>query len=183
MGTITTCPTCDHLPDQHGAILGCLESGCGCKTPRYKMTTRPIGDPTGPTIPARNADPYTSHAATPSPVKAGTQRAMMLAGFLAYTSEGAMSEAAAEAAGVSLSSEYAKRTSELAQAGLVEDTGTTATGVSGMERIVWRITDDGRDVLANLGVATPPKPEKRRTITLVLAALEARDDKPARKGA
>lgn len=214
-------PGCDHTHDLHSPLAGCT----GMNGPSYCPCSAYVGKPppTGTTIPARNTDPATSKRATPPPIKAGTQRAKMLSGFGALGPDGGMSETAAEAAGVPLASEYAKRTSELSQAGLVRDTGQTAVGASGQERIIWQITQEGRDVLSALGAPIPPAPEKRRQITLtvpeaealqrlttkaawgmrrsfnggsdtevpvrsddlsfVCAALAARDDKPARRGA
>lgn len=102
------------------------------------------------TIPARSTDPVTSHKATEEiKVRAGTQRARLLEAFgwaaaesfLGLTDE----EAAIWADGVSVQSEYAKRCSELREAGFIEPTGKTRRGASGMERIVSRITDKGRE--------------------------------------
>lgn len=38
----------------------------------------------------------------------------------------------------------ARRLTDLARAGLIEDTGTSRTGKSGRLLTVWRLTDDGR---------------------------------------
>jgi hypothetical protein len=241
------CRTCGHDSTDHSALAGCtakdmnVREWCQCSAyvppstvpPTPKAVTFGGASPsgklsTGSTIPSRKTDPPTSAKATPPPVKAGTQRAKMLAGFAAHGAEGATDEEAATAALVSLSSEFAKRSSELRQAGLVEVLETfdhspcggpvTRKGAAGHDRIVSVITDQGREVLASLGQPTPPKPEKRRQITLavaemealvrltnlasryadtptagldarqadvalVCAALTARDDKPARRGA
>lgn len=101
------------------------------------------------TIPARNTDPGTSHAATEEiKVRAGTQRAKLLTVFRHggfFGVDGLTDEQAMEGAvGVSPTSEYAKRCSELREAGFIEPTGETRRGASGMERIVSRITDKGR---------------------------------------
>lgn len=101
------------------------------------------------TIPARSTDPGTSHAATEEiKVRAGTQRARLLAEFATAHragENGLTDEQAMECAiGVSPLSEYAKRCSELREAGFIEPTGETRRGASGMERIVSRITDKGR---------------------------------------
>lgn len=113
----------------------------------------------GRTIPARRTDPGTSHAAAPPPVKARTQRAKLLESFgLLSAAEGITDEEAMEkAVGVSPSSEYAKRCSELREAGLIElclYAGTaspvTRKGNTGVERIVCRITEEGHRVLAAL---------------------------------
>lgn len=122
----------------------------------YQLT---IGDKPK-VIPARSTDPDTSHAATRAiTVKAGTQRALLLEVFAhadewwhgpkfrnALTDEEAMEFAG----GVSPLSEYSKRCSELREAGFIEPTGETRKGSSGMERIVSRITDKGREAVRGL---------------------------------
>ncbi len=113
----------------------------------------------GRSIPSRRTDPGTSHAAELPPVKAKTQRAKLLESFgLLSSAEGITDEEAMEkAVGVSPSSEYAKRCSELRDAGLIEvclysgtSSPVTRKGNTGKERIVSRITDDGHRVLAAL---------------------------------
>lgn len=112
----------------------------------------------GRTIPARRTDPGTSHKATPTPVRARTQRAKLLESFgLPSSVEGITDEEAMEkAVGVSPVSEYAKRCSELRDAGLiavvVDESGATVVrkGNTGIDRIVSRITDEGHRVLAAL---------------------------------
>lgn len=122
------------------------------------------------TIPARNTDPETSHAATPGRLRAGSQRARLLAGFRSYeTGYGAPAsdeDAAMLAEGLSLRSEYAKRASELREAGLIEQVYVdgrplTVTGRSGHRRICSRITDAGRLALADLD--QQPVPPARPT--------------------
>lgn len=109
----------------------------------------------GRVIPSRSTDPDTSRAAEPVKVRAGTQRAILLEAFSwaerfrfgigkdalpGLTDEQAMQYAH----GVSASSEYAKRCSELREGGFIEPTGETRTGAAGAQRIVSRITDKGR---------------------------------------
>lgn len=108
--------------------------------------------PVGRTIPARRTDPATSHAATLTPIKARTQRAKLLESFgLLSAAEGITDEEAMEkATGVSPLSEYAKRCSELREAGLIEPTGATRKGGNGKDRIVSKITEEGHRVLSQL---------------------------------
>lgn len=103
----------------------------------------------GRTIPSRNTDPETSRAAEPVKVRAGSQRARLLEGFSLYSRQairptGLTDEEAMQwAEGVSPTSEYAKRCSELREGGYIEPTGETRTGAAGSQRIVSRITDKG----------------------------------------
>lgn len=110
----------------------------------------------GRTIPSRRLDPATSHAAEPVTIKAGTQRARLLAAFATdAATDGLTDEEAADLAdGVPYRSEFAKRCSELRDGGHIAPTGATRTGVAGHQRIVSRITDAGRTALAAL-----PKPD------------------------
>jgi hypothetical protein len=111
---------------------------------------------TGRTIPARRTDPGTSKQATDSiKDRAGSQRARLLAAFARnatdHVVDGLTDEQAARVAeDVSLSSEYAKRCSELREAGLIEPTGETRPGASGAARIVSRITPAGSKVLTGI---------------------------------
>lgn len=103
-------------------------------------------------IPARRTDPGTSHAAGAAvTVRAGSQRHRLLEAFaleLAEDMGGLTDENAMHLAeGVTVTSEYAKRCSELREAGFLEPTGETRKGASGMDRIVSRITDAGRRAL------------------------------------
>lgn len=105
-------------------------------------------------IPSRTTDPATSHAAARTiTVKAGTQRAKLLKAFMLFDVFGGTDEQAmiaCQSYGVSPSSEYSKRCSELREAGLIEPTGETRTGASGHQRIVSRITEAGRKVVQSL---------------------------------
>lgn len=95
---------------------------------------------------ARATDPSTSQiAARLITAKAHTARVRLLE---AFGQRGDLTdEQAAGAAGLSLSSEYATRCSELRRAGLVVETGATRLGVAGTPRLVSRITDSGLAVL------------------------------------
>jgi hypothetical protein len=147
------CANCGHQ-QKHGEVSGCCANTaalgerarwCPCDT--YVAPAKQ----TGRTIPARNTDPGTSHAATTYiSIKANTQRAKLLAAFA--TKVDATDEEAMEAAeGVSPMSEFAKRCSELRAAGLIEMTGEVRSGQSGVDRIVSRITDAGHAALKGLG--------------------------------
>lgn len=123
---------------------------------------------TGAVTPSRRTDPDTSRKAEPTPVKAGTQRARLLAAFaLEEAADGLTDEEAADLAdGVPYRSEFAKRCSELRAAGLITvvtrlDTlePFTRAGVAGHQRIVSAITDAGRAVVASL-----PKPDASATV-------------------
>jgi hypothetical protein len=96
-------------------------------------------------IPARATDPETSQAATPRRVDAKNARGQLLDAYSRMTD--ATDEEAAERAGLSLRSEYAKRCSELREAGYIEPTGGTRLGSSGHRRIVCRITLAGQVAL------------------------------------
>jgi hypothetical protein len=99
---------------------------------------------TGPTIPKRRTDPRTSHLAEPSTWRAGTQRHLLLRAFSHAPNNGMTDEEAMEwGSGVPPTSEYAKRCSELRQAGLIIDTGNDRKGNSGLDRIVSKITEAG----------------------------------------
>lgn len=113
---------------------------------------------TGGVIPGRRTDPSTSTPKGPVIVRANTQRHRLLAAFGRaadglYPSLGDAltdEEAAHRAAEVSMSSEYAKRCSELREAGLIAPTGDTREGAAGAARIVSRITERGAMVLTRL---------------------------------
>lgn len=106
----------------------------------------------GRVIPSRSTDPDTSRAAEPVRIKAGTQRARLLAAFAVHEIGRAIHEtpgltdeqAMLCAEGVAYTSEYAKRCSELREGGFIEPTGETRIGAAGAQRIVSRITDKGR---------------------------------------
>lgn len=106
-------------------------------------------DELGRVIPSRTSDPDTSRVAERVvKIKAGTQRARLLEGFARaqwnWDSDGATDEEAMEmAVGVSATSEYAKRCSELREGGFIEPTGETRLGAAGTPRIVSRITAKG----------------------------------------
>ena len=94
---------------------------------------------------ARHTDPQTSKDAA-SLVRPGTMRAKLLEAH-SWNQKGLTDEEAAEVSGLSLTSEYATRCSELLRAGLLEDAGFTRTGASGMARMVRRITPEGKRVI------------------------------------
>lgn len=107
-----------------------------------------IDDALGDVIPSRSTDPETSHAAAKEiRVKAGSQRARLLHEFAAAyfaSTDGLTDEQAMICAyGVSPTSEYAKRCSELREGGFIEPTGETRAGSAGPQRIVSRITVKG----------------------------------------
>ncbi len=91
---------------------------------------------------SRAGDPSTSQTAALS-VRPGSARYALLRAHLDHP-HGLTDEEAAEFAGLSLRSEYATRCSELSRSGLLEDTGETRPGDSGLARIVRRITTNGR---------------------------------------
>lgn len=107
-----------------------------------------IDDALADVIPSRSTDPETSHAAAREiRVKAGSQRARLLQAFMLFDQFGGTDEQAMIACrnyGVSPTSEYAKRCSELREGGFIEATGETRAGSAGPQRIVSRITDKGR---------------------------------------
>lgn len=104
----------------------------------------------GHTIPARHTDPPTSHQATEEiRVKAGSQRAKLLAVYADYPMRGLTDDEAQQfAVGVSERSCYWKRCSELRDGGYITDTGETRAGVAGPQRMVCRITEKGMAWLA-----------------------------------
>lgn len=138
--------------------LGVASTGMEWASLRYLYPDAELRLPAqhaGRVIPARRTDPATSKSAAAAiVVRAGTQRARLLAAFArddVLDQDGATDEQAARLAdGVSMSSEYAKRCSELREAGLIEPTGATRPGVSGPERIVSRITSEGSKVLTSM---------------------------------
>jgi hypothetical protein len=94
---------------------------------------------------ARRTDPATSQAAgKDAAYRAGSQKALLLTAFTSHP-DGLTDEEAAIIAGVSLTSEYAKRCSELRDAMLIVPRINPATGEpltrvarSGLQRIVCR---------------------------------------------
>lgn len=102
----------------------------------------PMNEPK--TIPARHSDPSTSHSAAASmTMRAGSQRARLLEAFWKMH-DATDEEAMRNADGVAPTSEYSKRCSELREAGFITETGETrASGITGMQRIVSRITHEG----------------------------------------
>lgn len=150
------CANCGHQ-DMHGEVAGCIavksmspDVWCDC--------TAYVEPPTvGRTIPARRSDPGTSHDATNSVAVTGeNQRGRLLKAFHARYGDDADDagltdeEAMNRAVGVTAWSEYAKRCSELRDAGLIEPTGEVRKGESGRGRIVSKITDAGLAVRASL---------------------------------
>lgn len=135
---------CDVGADGWGVIMALLT-----------LAKRRIEPPEARVIPSRSSDPGTSKAAEPLSVKAGTQRARLLAAFGTPAAvDGLTDEEAADlAVGVPYRSEFAKRCSELRAAGLLEVVpDVTRRGVSGQRRLVSRITDAGRAALAHNGL-------------------------------
>ena len=100
-------------------------------------------------IPSRATDPATSHAAEPDRWRTGSQAIRLLQAFAALI-DATDEEAMEQAIGVSPLSEYAKRCSELREAGLIEPTIYTRPGYSGRERMVSTITEAGARVLVRL---------------------------------
>lgn len=102
---------------------------------------------------ARRDDPLTSHlAAALIKSKATSARIRLLNAFyIARYTKGLTDEEAADAAGLSLRSEYATRCSELRRGGLLVPTGDTRLGDSGSARIVSSITDAGVAVMVARG--------------------------------
>lgn len=168
------CKTCGHPESHHSDIAGCIAEQtppgqhpvtCACeafvpyegefsaaedgRTLDQTVQTQLIGG----TIPARHSDPETSHAATRAiTVRAGTQRAHLLQAFASPRgADGLTDEEAMESSvGVSPHSEYAKRCSELRDAGFIQPTGETRDGNSGQARMVSRITEEGRRIVSQL---------------------------------
>lgn len=118
--------------------------------------------PAGVNPGARISDPETSKkAAGEIKLRAGTQRTILLQAFNADYFNGGNGltdeEAMEHSEGVSAMSEYAKRCSELREAGWIEPvtligTSSPATrkGNSGQDRMVSQITELGRAALAGV---------------------------------
>ena len=94
---------------------------------------------------ARRSDPPTSQAAARR-IRTGTAKWALLQAHAAHAS-GLTDEEAAEAAGLSLTSEYATRCSELMRAGYLEVTPFVRIGRAGMQREVRCITPAGWDLV------------------------------------
>lgn len=115
----------------------------------YLAPIQPAG--TGPA--ARKADPRTSQsaAAAARSTRAGSQRHKLLAAFAHAPQRGMTDEEAMEfAQGVTPTSEYAKRCSELRAAGWIEDSGEDREGGAGLPRIVSKITEQGLAALRRI---------------------------------
>lgn len=104
-----------------------------------------------PETKARVSDPQTSKDAAASvAIRAGTAKAKLLLAHSQYP-DGLIDHEAAFKAGINLRSEYATRCSELAKAGLLENTDLMRPDPdSGMQRMVRRITDAGREAVSKL---------------------------------
>jgi hypothetical protein len=110
----------------------------------------PLTTEGGPT--ARTTDPRTSHQYSAERMRKNTQTHRLLATFGRWPDDGLTDEQAMERSqGVSASSEFAKRCSDLRAAGLIRDTGRDRKGNSGLDRIVSEITEKGQALLAKLG--------------------------------
>lgn len=105
---------------------------------------------------ARRSDPATSHTAA-SLVRPGSARARLLEAHYGHPA-GMTDEEAAQAAGLSMSSEYATRCSELMRAGYLRDTNEARTGSSGMARVVREITPYGMAVYRGYDRPEPVRP-------------------------
>jgi hypothetical protein len=161
------CQNCGHK-DLHGEVSGCIAlvspqgaraAWCDCEA--YVTPPSAKAAKVARTIPSRTSDPGTSHAAEVSVrITGDNQRGLLLKAFRDRAADAAEAEdddrgltdeeAANRAVGVSLWSEYAKRCSELRDAGLIVQTGETRKGDAGRPRIVSAITDQGQAVLASL---------------------------------
>ena len=109
---------------------------------------------------ARRTDPDTSQQAALA-VRPNTARWFLLSAHAVYP-EGLTDEEAASSAGLSLTSEYATRCSELERAGLLVNTDAVRTGDAGMGRMVRRITNEG---LEAIGLAPRPTPLREGATT------------------
>lgn len=151
------CARCGHN-EIHSDLAGCLhDDGRGgyCDCPSFVAAedaaqderTMPETTEVGRMIPSRRTDPGTSHKAEKAvTVKAGTQRHRLLVAFSALD-DATDEEAMEHAVGVAPTSEFAKRCSELRDGGYIEPTGEERKGAAGVDRIVSRITDKGREAL------------------------------------
>lgn len=102
---------------------------------------------------AKGGDPWTAQEAARL-VRPGSQRRLLLEAHR-ENPKGMTDEEAAEAAGISLASEYATRCSELKAARLLVDTGKSREGAAGMQRMIRRITGEGIIALADPPVVSP----------------------------
>lgn len=162
-GHAQPCQNCGHT-DMHGEVAGCIAVTSGpqqrttwCDCDAYVAPPTAKAATVARTIPSRNTDPSTSHAAEVSVrITGDNQRGLLLKAFKAREGDNpddpglTDEEAANRAVGVTLWSEYAKRCSELRDAGLIAQTGETRKGDAGRPRIVSAITEQGRTVLASL---------------------------------
>jgi hypothetical protein len=111
---------------------------------------------TGRVIPSRSTDPETSHrAAAAIEVKAGTHRAKLLQAFSQIAVYGRYDGTATDEEAASLAdllhAEYAKRCSELREAGMIEQLpGVVRKGRAGVDRLVCQITPKGVAVVKAL---------------------------------
>ena len=109
----------------------------------------PLTTEGGPT--ARTTDPRTSKAYSAERMRKGSQAHLLLQAFGRWPDDGLTDEQAMERSeGVTPSSEYAKRCSDLRAAGLIRDTGRDRKGNSGLDRIVSEITPKGIALLERL---------------------------------
>lgn len=105
----------------------------------------------GRTVPSRRDDPPTSAAAAQAvTVRANNQRGRLLRAYRWAPNGLTDDEAQARAVGVSVTSCYWKRCSELRDAGFITTTGVTRAGRAGVQRIVCFLTPAGATVLNRL---------------------------------
>lgn len=104
--------------------------------------------------PARATDPATSSGgATVARIRAGSQRAVLLAAYADCGDYGMTDEEAATRSGLAgVARSPWKRCGELLAAGLLRDTGTTRTSTAGAQQRVSVITLSGLRALDMMGV-------------------------------
>jgi hypothetical protein len=96
----------------------------------------------------RSTDPSTSaEGARSVAYRAGSQKALLLRAYV--DTNGLTDEEAAAVAGLSHIG-FWKRCAELRRDGFIEDTGTTRTGVAGVNCMVCEITEAGLDAAGAL---------------------------------
>lgn len=97
---------------------------------------------------ARADDPVTSKWAAAMIARSAPSDRVRLLRAHQYAAEGWTDDEAAMRAGLSMTSEYATRCSELRRMGALTDTIDTRESITGRPRIVRRITPYGLDILA-----------------------------------
>ena len=132
------CPHCLYRFETIEALYEHLEAGCPEQDTQLELFDLL------PKTHARSGDPATSHAAAR---QLSDKTTMMRRLLVAFGSRAMTAEEAADACSFTAEEGAWKRVSDLANLGLIEDTGQTRQSRAGRAQVVRRITQEGWQVL------------------------------------